>query len=609
MRFLKGLWHAVTAAKHFTTNLLFLLIVGLIIAGLWSAETITLPDTAALIINPTGNVVEQKRAFDPIAKLLRGSDQQEPESRLRSLQKAILSGADDSHIKALVLQLDDMDSAPMSMLEELGAAIDDFKASGKKVFAFSAGYSQAQYYLASHASEVYLDKDSFQALGGVFLPGLGIYPTYFKSALDKLKIRYHVFRAGQFKSAVEPYMRDDMSDAAREENRSWLGVLWSNYRTTVTRQRGISDQGFDKYTNHYDELLADNDNDPAKLAVTAGLVDGLLTRSQFDDKMKSIVGDAAAGYSQIGYRNYLKVTQPPIPIVNPAANKIAVITASGAIMDGEQPAGTIGSETLARLIKQARDDKTVKAVVLRVDSPGGSASAAERIRTALELTQQSGKPVVVSMSGYAASGGYWISASANRIFAQPTTVTGSIGTFMLFPTFDEGLAEIGVHSDGVGTTAMSDAMNPLRPLNPVFERTLKLSVANTYRRFIDLVAKGRDMSPAQVEKIAQGRVWSGKSALKLGLVDAMGNLQDAIKSAAVLAAVKDYDVLYLEQSPSPRDRLLNQLVQSSVKLVGGTSLDLPGAALEQVSGEVAMLARMSKSPGIYLQCLACNVKP
>ena len=609
MQFLKGLWRAVTAAKNVTTNLIFLLIVGLIIAGLWSAETVTLPDKAALVIDPTGNIVEQKRAFDPMARLLRGSDEAEPESRLGSLQKAIETGASDNHIKALVLRLDRMDSAPMSMLEELGTAIDDFKASGKKVYAYAPGYSQAQYYLAAHADEIYLDKDAFQALGGVFLTGLGIYPVYFKSALDKLKIRYHVFRAGQFKSAVEPYIRDDMSEQAREENRSWLGVLWSDYRTTVTRQRGISAERFDNYTNHYDELLGENDNDSAKLALSAGLVDGLVSRTQFDDKLKDIVGDAPAGYSQISYRDYLRVTQPPIPIVNPTARKIAVITASGTILDGEQPAGNIGGETLAKLIKQARDDKTVKAVVLRVNSPGGSASAAERIRTELERTQQAGKPVVVSMSGYAASGGYWISATANRIFAQPTTVTGSIGTFMMFPTFDEGLAEIGIHSDGVGTTAMSDAMNPLRPLNPVLERTLKRSIANTYRRFIDLVAKGRDMSPEQVEKIAQGRVWSGQTALKLGLVDAIGNLQDAIKSAAVLAAVKDYDVLYLEQPLSPRDRLLNRLIRSSVKLAGGSPLGLAGTALGRVSGDITTLIEMSKSPGIYLQCLACNLKP
>lgn len=611
MVYLKRFWNAVTTAKNFTTNVLFLLIVIFILVVLFTAEAVTVPESGALVLNPTGTIVEQKRAIDPFTRLTSGNQDEEPESLLRDILKALDAAAGDKRIKAVVLDLHGLNGAPVSMLEEIGKAIDTFKESGKPVYAFGSGYTQTQYYVASHADHVYIDKHAFQSLGGVFLTGLGIYPMYFKSALDKLRIRFHIFRAGKFKSAVEPYLRDNMSDDTREANLAWLGDLWSQYADTVVEQRGITREEFDRYANQYDVLLGQADNDPSTLAVQEGLVDELVSRPEFETRLKAIVGEADSGFNQVGYRDYLRITQPPIPLVNPSADKIAVITAKGTIMDGEQPAGDIGGESVARLIKTARNDDSVKALVLRIDSPGGSASAAERIRSELELTQQQGKPVVVSMSGYAASGGYWVSATANKIFAQETTVTGSIGTFIMFPTFEESLGELGVYTDGVGTTALSGALDPFLPMNPILERTLEKTLGHTYERFITLVARGRDMSPEEVDKIAQGRVWSGKAAVRLGLVDAIGDTQDAIDSAALLADVKDYDVLYMEKALSTRERLFNQLIESSVQAIGNLSGDL-GIRLPiigRLSGEMLTLLNMSRSPGIYLQCLYCTLRP
>ncbi|HKI73995.1 MAG TPA: S49 family peptidase, partial [Pseudomonadales bacterium] len=305
MRLLRGLWNALTAARNITANLIFLAIVAFILVAIFSHETVTVPDKAALVVDPTGNIVEQKRAIDPLSSLLSSNRSQEPETLLRNIEKAITKASTDNRIKALVLNLDDLDSASMSMLQELGDTIDAFKISGKRVYAFGSAYTQTQYYLAAHADEVYIDKHAMPAIGGVFLPGFGVYPTFFKSALDKLKINFHIFRVGQYKSAVEPLMRDNMSDAAKQENLSWLGVLWDAYETSVVKQRGMTRATFDAYTNHYDEELGQADNDPSKVAVKDGFVDELISRQEFDTRMKAVVGGDDSGYSNIDFRDYL----------------------------------------------------------------------------------------------------------------------------------------------------------------------------------------------------------------------------------------------------------------------------------------------------------------
>ncbi|MDA9316090.1 signal peptide peptidase SppA, partial [Pseudomonadales bacterium] len=601
-----GIWNSITTLKNVLGNLLFLAITIIALIALFSrTDQILIPETAALVIDPTGAIVEQRRAIDPIAEIM-GGDEEESETLLRDLTEAIKTASTDQRIKILVLQLDGMRDVSMSQLQTLGAALNDFSASGKEIYAFADSYSQDQYYLAAHADHLYLNDQSLQVFGGVFLTGLGVYPTYFKAAIDKLKIQVHVFKVGTYKGAVEPFLRNDMSVAAQEANLGWIQVLWDEYLDQIARLRGIDKTKLNQYIDHYPELLANTGSDAGMLAVEQGLVDQLMSRQQWRDELQDLVGSDERDFQQIDFRNYLLAAEIPIPTLNPGTDKIAVIIAKGTIYDGEQPAGSIGSDSVSALIKQAREDDRVKALVMRIDSPGGSATAAEQIRYELELTQQAGKPVVASMATYAASGGYWISATANQILASPTTITGSIGTFLLFPTFNQSLAEIGVYSDGIGTNVLSGALNPLQSLNPALQQILDLAINNTYRQFISLVARGRDMTPAAVDRVAQGRVWAGTTALDLGLIDAIGGLEDAIDSAATLAGLNEFETLYLEKQLSPKERLLSELLKGGTD-VAARVIDTKSLTLvTQFRSEFDDLLRMSQEPGIYLQCLVCR---
>jgi protease IV len=605
-RLLKGIWNSITTLKNVLGNLLFLAVTIIVLFALFSrTDQVLIPETAALILDPTGVIVEQRRALDPFAEFM-GGGEEEPETLLRDLTEAIETASADPRIKILVLQLDGLRDVSMSQLQTLGAALKDFSASGKEIYAFADSYSQNQYYLAAHADHLYLNDQSLQVFGGVFLTGMGVYPTYFKTALDKLKVQVHVFKVGTYKGAVEPFLRDDMSLAAQEANLGWIQVLWDQYLDQVAGLRGIDKTNLNQYIDHYPELLEDADSNAGVLAVEQGLVDELMSRQKWRIRLQDLVGSDDNDFRQVNFRHYLMAAAPSIPTLNPGTSKIAVIIAKGTIYDGEQPAGSIGSDSISALIKQAREDQNVKALVMRIDSPGGSATAAEQIRYELELTQQTGKPVVVSMATYAASGGYWISATANQILASPTTITGSIGTFLLFPTFNQSLAEIGVYSDGIGTNALSGALNPLQSLNPALQQILDLAINNTYQQFISLVARGRDMTPDAVDRIAQGRVWAGTTALDLGLIDAIGGLEDAIDSAASLAGLGEFETLYIEKQLSPKDLLINELLRGgtdvAARVIDTRSLSL----VSRLRSEFDDLLQMSREPGIYLQCLVCR---
>ncbi|MFT4631815.1 MAG: protease-4 [Candidatus Pseudothioglobus sp.] len=611
-RLLRGIWRSVTAIKNFVGNLLFLCILVVVLVAIFSqTEQVSIPDSTAMIINPTGTIVEQKRAIDPLAGLLGNTIEQESETLLSDVTSAISAAKNDNRVKALVLELSGMQGVSMAQLQEIGVHIDDFKAAGKLVFAYAESYSQSQYYLAAHADHLFLNKQSFEVFGGVFMTGMGVYPTYFKSALDKLKVQFHIFKVGTYKGAVEPYLRDDMSADAKEANLGWLQVLWQQYLARVGDLRGLAPETLNQHINTYDKLLDGVGGDAGRLAVQQGLVDEQISRKQWFARVHAVVGsnigsDSGEDFSHIGFRDYLLATRPPMVVNNPSSDKIAVITAKGNILDGDQPAGSIGSDSMAELIKRAREDETVKALVVRIDSPGGSASASEHIRYELELTQQEGKPVIVSMGTYAASGGYWIAATADRIFASTTTITGSIGTFLLFPTLDQSLAELGIYSDGVGTTTLSGALNPLQAINPTVEKILSQSINHTYAQFIGLVAKGRNMSPEAVDSVAQGRVWAGATALDLGLIDAIGNLDDAVRAAASIADITDFETIYLEKALTPRERLISELMEGGtdamVSLIGHSNLQLALPFTQQIKE----LHNMSKKPGLYLQCLECQ---
>lgn len=610
-RFLKSIWRFITALKHTTGNLLFLALLTLIIVSIFTSEISKIPSRTALILDPAGIIVEQKTILDPFDQFIRNSQNIDAETLLKDLLDALDKARTDERIRALVLELGNLDGASISNLQVLGKALERFKEDGKPIYAFSQEFSQAQYYLAAHANHLYMDKGAFGAMGGIYFQGLGVYPTFFKEALDKLKIQIHVFKVGVYKSAIEPLIRNNMSEASKVAALGWLNVLWDAYRNDIARLRDIPPEQFDAYINNFDINLKEVDGDFALLAKKHGFVDDLITEDEFVDQLTSLVGENGKTYQHIGFKEYLQGDRIETPSLTSKPDKIAVIVAKGMILNGRQPDGTIGGKSLSKLIKQARDDKTVKALVLRVDSPGGSASASERIRSELEKTQQAGKPVVVSMSGIAASGGYWISATADKILASPTTITGSIGIFAIVPNLTESMGSLGIHSDGVGTTPLSSASNPLLPLNPIFRSTLQQSIEKGYRIFIELVAKGRNMTVEEVDRIAQGRVWAGKTALELGLVDELGDLSDAIVSAAELADVDDYEIIYLRNKLTSREQIIRQLMDVSVGFIAEQFQSPELSLIHQLTGQLTEnirdLARLNDPHGIYLQCLQCKV--
>ncbi|MGD2188213.1 MAG: signal peptide peptidase SppA, partial [Desulfobacterales bacterium] len=513
---------------------------------------------------------------------------------------------DDERIELMVLDLRKMGAAGISKLQAIGAGLERFKSSGKQVFTYGDYYNQRQYYLAAHADRLYLSP-----MGGVLLRGFGLYRKYYKSALDKLKIQFHVFKVGTYKSALEPFLRDSMSDYAKEANLAWLNTLWDFYKTYVAEQRRLDPKVLDDYINHIPKHLAEADGDAAVTALNLGLVDELKTRDEVRQELIEQIGEDEDGitFKQIAFDQYLSAIRPALMENAEGNNKIGVIVASGIIMDGEQPAGRIGGDTMGNLLARAREDDSIKAVVVRVDSGGGSANASEIIRREIELTRQAGKPVYVSMGSVAASGGYWLAASAEQIWAAPTTITGSIGIYGAFPTFEKSLKSLGITSDGVGTTKLSDAFDPSRPMNKMVAQAMQQIIDQGYRRFIQRVAEGRKMKPEAVEKIAQGRVWAGITAMQLGLVDKIGDLQDAIAAVAERAGLKDYEITYVTQPLTTREQLIKRLN----RLIAGifTALNPADHPVQRlydnvIDTEIDHILRANDPAGLYAYCLNCR---
>ncbi len=526
-RFLSFFWNSISILRRIVGNLLFLLLVIFFIAIVFFDSGEEVPDGAALILAPEGNIVEQH------TEILLASE----ETLLKDVIDVIDFAREDERIAALVLDLRKMRSAGISKLQSIGAALERFSSSGKQIFAFGDYFNQQQYYLATYADNLYLSP-----MGAVMLHGFGLYRKYYKTALDKLKVEFHVFKVGTYKSALEPFLRDDMSDYAKEANLAWLTVLWDFYKADVASRRGFNPEDLDDLINNLPDHLAQAEGDAALMALNRGLVDELKTRDEVRQELIERLGHDEEGltFKQIVFDEYLSRIRPELLRSNPVKDKIGIIVASGIIMDGEQPPGRIGGDTIADLLVRAREDENVKAVVVRIDSGGGSATASEVISREIELIRQTGKPVFVSMGSIAASGGYWIAAPADQIWASPTTITGSIGIFGAFPTFERSLKSLGISSDGVGTTKLSDAFDPSRPLNDLVAQSMNLVIEQSYRRFIQRVADSRNMQPEAVEKIAQGRVWAGITARDLGLVDKIGSLQDTVDAIAETAGLSDF---------------------------------------------------------------------
>ena len=553
LAFFRNLWHGLDVLRRVLHLLLLLALLALVIAGLRGSIP-HLPERGALVIHPSGDIVEQL-AGQPLQRALsEAQGESAPQTLLSDLTRAIRGAGTDTRIQALLLETNDMASAGQPELEELAAAIREFRATGKKVIAHGNYFLQGQYYLAAQADEIYLDPFGF-----VLLPGYDRYRMYFKDAIDKLAIDVHLVRAGKFKSADEPFIRHDMSEEDRQESAAYLQALWLGYRTAVGAARHLDPQAVTAYADGYAAAVRQAGGDLAGVAKSAGLVTALRTDDQVEQRMIELVGadPQRHGFQSVAFEDYLRVLHAEEHLHRSAGSAVGVIVASGEILDGNQPSGTVGGESTATLLRQARQDADIKAVVLRIDSPGGSVLASEQIYREVQLLRAAGKPVVASMGDLAASGGYYIAAPADEIVASANTITGSIGVFATVPTFDRTLAKLGVHVDGVGTTALSGSLRLDRPLQPEIETILQASVDHSYAQFIQRVASGRRKTPAAIDAIAQGHVWAGRDALRLGLVDRIGGFDDAVHAAAKRAKLgKGYDVRVIEPQLSFTEQLL-----------------------------------------------------
>jgi protease-4 len=605
-RFLSFFWNSVSVLRRIVGNLLFLLLIIFFIVIVFFDSGEDVPEGAALILSPEGNIVEQQTESMLASDIF--GDAAKEETLLKDVIDVIDFAKDDERIEVLVFDLRKMRKAGISKLQSIGTALERFSSSGKQIFAFGDYFNQQQYYLATHADRLYLNP-----MGAILLHGFGIYRKYYKTALEKLQIQFHVFKVGTYKSALEPFLRDGMSDYAKEATLAWLTVLWDFYKVDVASRRGFRPQDLDDFINNLPGHLTQADGDAALMALNLGLVDELKTRDEFRQELIERLGQDkdSLTFKQIAFDEYLSHIRPALMKSHPAKDKVGIIVASGIIMDGEQPSGRIGGDTMAGLLVQAREDENVKAVVVRVDSGGGSATASEVISREIELTRRAGKPVFVSMGSIAASGGYWIAAPADQIWATPTTITGSIGIFGAFPTFERSLKSLGITSDGVGTTKLSDAFDPSRPLNELVAQSMNQVIEQGYRRFVQRVAEGRNMQPEAVEKIAQGRVWAGITAKDLGLVDKIGSLQDAVDAIAETAGLTDYEISYITQPLTTRELLIKRLNRFLVGIFVAMSLtDHPTKKLYDavIDTEVDHVLRADDPVGSYAYCLNCNIQ-
>lgn len=555
-------WKCVVFVYRAIVILGLLLSLGLLYLILSGGKPPEVENNVALVIAPAGNLVDEDDQ-DPSQRFFEQLSGEGPsQTQVSDLIEAIDAAVGDRRISMIALKLDEMGGAGLAQIEELGLALDRFRAAGKPVQVYGQFYDQAQYLLASHADEITLDP-----LGGVLIEGFASYGYFFKEGLDKLGLNVHVFRVGEYKSAVEPFIRNDMSEEARQANAAWLGDLWTVYRDEVAGLREGAKPMADYVSSLADEMERAG-GDSATVALEAGLVDHLETLQDYRERVGQQVGmdyDGHGSFRQIRDRDYLRaVRHRGFPH---QGEGIAVVTVQGEIVDGFGEPGQAGGDLIAQQLDEVRRDDDISAVVLRVDSPGGSVTASERIRRAVAALREEGKPVVASMSSVAASGGYWVSMSTDRILAYPGTITGSIGIFGLLLTTEDTFAKIGVHVDGVGTTPLAGAFRGDRELSPEVARIFQSGVEHGYQTFIQGVAEGRGMTPEQVDDIARGRVWSGMEALDLGLVDQLGNFDDAVQAAAELAGLGEEEYWVDRRAPSrgfPGDFL--QLLSPRVEL-------------------------------------------
>jgi protease-4 len=604
-RFFSRVGAGITWLRNTVFNTLFVILLLIFIIAIASSSTPPLPDSFALRVAPTGVLVDQRSYLDPASLLLSNTDPDETETLVRDLVEVINKAATDKRVTLIVLEPGRMLGGGISKMNEIGQALENFKQAGKKIIAVSDNYSQDQYYLASFADEIYL-----HSMGMIEITGYSRYMNYYKTALDKLGVTIHAFRSGKYKDYLEPYLRDDMSEESREHNAQWINELWSSYTDKIESLRRLPPGSINDYVNNVDAHMTLTAGDSAALALEKALVDKTLSRQQMEQTLIDAAGKSSEGnwYNGVNTKTYLANVRK-MPSLEP--NKIAVIIAAGSIVDGHQPDGNIGSESMLELLRQVRDDKAVKAVVIRIDSGGGSAFASEIIRSEIIALRHKNIPVYISMGSLAASGGYWIATAGDKIWAQPTTITGSIGVFGAFPTLEKSLEKLGVYTDGVGSTELAGTLRLDRPLSEKAAKVVQLGVDNIYQRFIALVAEARNKDINSVDAIAQGHVWTGNKAKELGLVDELGTLSDVIGAIAQTANLSNYSVEFVQRPLSPKEEFFRSLAESQVgSLMPKSFIERTGSLqllniLGPVLKPLSNLQKMNDPQNIYVQCLDC----
>ncbi len=606
-RFFLGVWHVIDGARKLVLNLVFLLILYLVVmAFIDTGETLIIEADTALVLQPYGDVVEQYSGTPIDFALQQASETGRTETRLRDLVKAVRKAADDDRIVRLVIDPTYLRRIGLASLYELEAAITYFKGSGKPVVALADNLGQAQYYLAALADEIWLNPK-----GMIWIDGFAAYRQFYKDGVDKLEVEVNLFRAGQYKSAMEPWVRNDMSPEAKEANLYWIGSLWQQYLEAVSRERGVPLETLSDAINHFADRLEAVEGDFARLALDMGLVDQLLSRPEANLALAQLgaPGDGSEGFRQIGHDNYLALAE--IQSLPRSDSKVMIVVAEGEIVRGTQPQGIVGAVSLSQRLRQVAEDDKVKAVVLRINSPGGDAFASEKIRRELQALKEAGKTVVVSMGNVAASGGYWIAMGADEVWASPSTITGSIGVYGILPTFAKPLSKLGIHSDGVGTTRLAGKLRLDRPLDEDLRRIFQHMVEKTYEDFIDLVADSRQRGREEILEVAQGRVWSGLQAKERGLVDQTGTLREAADAAARIAGLgTDYDVVYDEREMTAFEALLIEMTGGVMARFLPSMVRMPeihNSLFESIMHDLDFLMRSNDEPTVAAHCL-CDVE-
>jgi protease-4 len=597
------LWTLLVGIKDALVLIAMLLFFGLLFAALSIKPNPTVPTAGALVIDLAGTLVEQPAEADPLA-LFAGTRRLSRETRLRDVERSLQSAAASNDVRAIVLDLDAFVGGEPATLAAAGRALDRARAAGKPIFAYATGYSDDAYRLAAHATEIWLNP-----LGGVILAGPGGSRLYYKGLMDRLGISAKIYRVGTFKSAVEPYMRSDQSPEAREANQALADALWATWLGDVGKARPKAKLA--AYAARPTAIIGQSGGSMSQAALATGLVDRIGDRNAFNSRIAAIAGEDD-GNGLNGFRTIPLDRWASAHPEKSSGTPIGIVTVAGEIIDGEAPPGTAGGTTISDLLLDELARKRIKALVVRVDSPGGSVTAAERIRSAILAAKSMGLPVVVSMGGLAASGGYWISTPADRIIADPATITGSIGVFGILPTFEGSLAKLGLSADGVKTTPLSGEPDILRGTSPQFDALMQGSIEDVYRRFTGLVAQSRKLPVERVRSIAEGRVWAGTSARQIGLVDSFGSVDDAVAVAAKLAKLDPARVrpLYIEKQPAQWKQALQALFgpeeESGESAItrgpwGAVALRSDAAAL----AGLGQVQRLLTGPAVQVRCLEC----